>query len=122
MLKAICIGGLLLATGMASESIMVPLSDYRFVQFGGTPESGRQIVERYCRDCHSVRVTDVIATFPPAPAFETVPADTYDRESLTVILVTRSHPDSLRAILDTPRLDDLLAYLRSLRDDTPDES
>lgn len=81
----------------------------------GDPAAGRAYAVDHCATCHAVRAEDESSPNPLAPTFAAV-ANTpgFTRIALNAWLHT-SHENMPDLIVDTDRIDDIYAYLRTLR-------
>ena len=81
----------------------------------GVPQLGRQYAEFNCASCHAIDAGKKLSPNPNAPAFQTV-ADT---PGMTYIAIRAwlhtSHPTMPNLIVDSDRMDDLAAYIATLR-------
>lgn len=79
----------------------------------GNAGEGRRIAERWCVSCHTV--SSDAAARDAAPPFEVIARDpAYDRDRLLQVL-SDPHPPMPKIHLSRKQLDDIIAYLASLR-------
>ena len=84
-------------------------------QEAGNASRGLIYARQACSDCHAVAADQKVSPDPKAPSFQSVaniPGMT--RIALNVWLHT-SHPTMPQLIIDPERIDDLAAYLTTLR-------
>jgi mono/diheme cytochrome c family protein len=81
----------------------------------GTPELGKEYAARGCVECHDVEARGEISPNPDAPSFQSV-ADTpgMSARALAVWLQT-SHPTMPNLIIKPDDMDNVIAYIMSLR-------
>jgi mono/diheme cytochrome c family protein len=81
----------------------------------GTPELGKQYAAQVCADCHDVEPSGEISPNPDAPSFQSV-ADTpgMSGRALAVWMQT-SHPTMPDLIIKPDDMDNVIAYIMSLR-------
>jgi mono/diheme cytochrome c family protein len=93
----------------AGEARGAPLAEV------GVASLGRAYAEQSCASCHAVAPGRFGSPNPKAPAFQTV-ADTpgMTRMALNVWLHT-SHPSMSNLIVDPDRIEDLSAYIATLK-------
>lgn len=81
-------------------------------QPAGDAAAGRRLAERWCASCHAVapgRASDT------APAFATMARDPKRTEAYLRAWLQRPHPRMPDFNLGRDEIDDLLAYLRTLK-------
>lgn len=79
----------------------------------GEANEGRKIAERWCASCHTVSAD--AAARDTAPPFSAIARDlSYDRDRLLQVL-SDPHPPMPKIHLSRKQLDDIIAYLGSLR-------
>jgi len=83
----------------------------------GDPANGQAYVKRACASCHAVSPDETVSPVFEAPAFAEV-ANTpgMTRTALTVWLNT-PHPTMPNFVLEGQDLDDVIAYILSLKSD-----
>ncbi len=81
----------------------------------GNAKLGKEFAERVCADCHDVEAGGEISLNPDAPSFQSV-ADTpgMSVRALAVWMQT-SHPTMPNLILKPDDMDNVIAYIMSLR-------
>lgn len=83
------------------------------VSHAAEPSNGKKIVEAWCISCHTV--PGGAAGRDTAPPFELIARNkTFDRDRLIQILAD-PHPPMPKIHLSRKQLDDVIAYLHSLR-------
>lgn len=79
----------------------------------GNADDGRKIAEKWCAACHTV--SSGVAARDSAPPFSAIARDpTYGRDRLLQVL-SDPHPPMPKIHLSRKQLDDIIAYLGSLR-------
>ncbi len=105
-MSALRFGALLLA-------VLIGLSPVSAVKAAGDPQSGRQLAERWCTSCHVVAGTGRGSDTVP-PFAEIAARKPFDKGMLTAWL-TQPHPPMPNPDLSRREIDDIVAYLDSLR-------
>jgi cytochrome c len=83
----------------------------------GQPEEGRALTQRICADCHAVLRGQGPSPRAGAPTFEAIAAvPRMTAAALTVALRT-SHRTMPNIMLEPRELDDVIAYILSLKSD-----
>jgi mono/diheme cytochrome c family protein len=82
----------------------------------GDPALGLRYAQQTCASCHAVAAAETVSPNPDAPPFDTV-ANTpgMTRIALNVWLHT-PHPTMPNFVVDPDRIDDLSAYLATLKE------
>jgi mono/diheme cytochrome c family protein len=81
----------------------------------GSPKAGQAYAERVCAECHEVQAGDSFSPNPTSPTFQEI-ADTpgMTARALAVFLTT-SHPTMPDIMIERDDLDNVIAYVTSLR-------
>lgn len=117
-----CLAHLALPLALAALTVAcvsnLPASGQAFADENGDPARGLAYVQDHCATCHGVRAEDAVSPIANAPRFQDV-ANTpgFTHIALNAWLHT-SHPNMPDIIVDTARIDDIYAYLRTLRTHT----
>ena len=83
------------------------------VALAGEPANGQKVAERWCVSCHTVSSDSTARDI--APPFSVIARDSaYDRDRLLQVL-SDPHPPMPRVHLSREELDDIIAYIGSLR-------
>ncbi|MHA1565057.1 MAG: c-type cytochrome [Alphaproteobacteria bacterium] len=80
----------------------------------GNIEAGRQAAERWCVECHVISTKDTKALVG-APSFFTLAQDPSRTVDSLRASITNPHPPMPNPELPARTIDDLVAYIRSLR-------
>jgi len=80
----------------------------------GNPEQGRQLAERWCASCHLVGPGQREAS-ADVPTFAAIARRKDLPESLLAAFLTTPHPPMPNMALSRQEIADVLAYIRSLR-------
>lgn len=81
----------------------------------GDPARGQAYAEAVCASCHAVANGQVNSPNPDAPAFETV-ANMPGMTSIALnVWLHTSHPTMPNLLVEAERIDDLSAYLETLK-------
>jgi mono/diheme cytochrome c family protein len=84
-------------------------------QESGNAGRGLVYARQACSDCHAVAADQRVSPDPKAPSFQSV-ADTPGMTRIAVnVWLHSSHPTMPQLIIDAERIDDLAAYLATLR-------
>jgi mono/diheme cytochrome c family protein len=75
---------------------------------------GRVLAEQWCAQCHGVRPDD-ISPIPKVPTFPQVAAQAATTEMALRVFMRTSHPTMPNLILHPDDLDDIVAYILSLK-------
>ena len=101
-----------------SRSLVLPLLTGAACLWMGAAQAGdavegRKVVERWCVSCHTVSADS--AARDVAPPFSVIARDlAYDQDRLLQVL-SDPHPPMPRVHLSRKELDDVIAYIESLR-------
>ena len=97
-------------SALLSLPILLAATTIAASQVQGDPAAGRLLVERSCSECHS-QSSDVKRA-PPFAAIAAMPSTT----SLSIgVFLRTSHPTMPNVMLGPRELDDVIAYILSLR-------
>jgi tetratricopeptide (TPR) repeat protein len=97
----------------AGKKTVVPIADSE--EFGD-PRKGLAYAQKTCAQCHAVLRVQATSPNPKAPAFKTV-ANTPGMNALALTVWLRtSHPTMPNLIIEPNDLDDVVAYIASLRE------
>lgn len=78
---------------------------------------GREYAKRVCAECHAVLPEDKISPNDKAPTFRTI-ANTPGMSRIAIIVWFQSpHPTMPHLVPADDNLDDVIAYIQSLKDD-----
>jgi mono/diheme cytochrome c family protein len=101
-----------LATPGTSNPV-VPISD---ATDNGDLRKGFAYAEQFCSDCHNILTTDAASPNRQAPSFKKVA--NIPGMSLTALTVwsRTSHPTMPNLVIESADMDNLIAYILSLRD------
>jgi mono/diheme cytochrome c family protein len=89
--------------------------DGRFTEARDAARRGLAYAEQACAACHGVQAGESLSPVPQAPAFETL-ADTPGMTGLALNVWLHSpHQDMPHLMVDPDHVDDLWAYMASLR-------
>jgi mono/diheme cytochrome c family protein len=81
----------------------------------GNVKVGKEFAERVCADCHDVEAGGEISVNPDAPSFQSV-ADTQGMSARALaVWLQSSHPTMPNFILKPDDMDNVIAYIMSLR-------
>ncbi|HEX5007741.1 MAG TPA: hypothetical protein VFV70_11545 [Hyphomonadaceae bacterium] len=99
--------------------LLVPLQPLASAQDIGNPDRGRDRAARYCSECHYTGKYDAESTNPKAPPFRTI-ANTRGMTAMALsVWMQTSHPTMPNIQLSPETLDDIIAYIRSLKGEQP---
>jgi mono/diheme cytochrome c family protein len=89
----------------------------------GDARAGRKFATQYCQECHEVGKTPTLSSMlATGPAFRDVAnASTTTPLALRVFLST-SHPTMPNIVLSKTEIDDIVAYIMSLRTPAPNRT
>jgi mono/diheme cytochrome c family protein len=92
-----------------------PAGGQAYADENGDPVRGLTYAQDHCSSCHGVRADDAASPIANAPRFQDV-ANTpgFTRIALNAWLHT-SHPNMPNLIVESGRVDDIYAYLRTLK-------
>ena len=81
------------------------------------PHKGREFAQRVCAECHAVLPEDKTSPNADAPTFKTI-ANTRGMSRTAIIVWFQSpHQKMPHLVLEADDLDNVIAYIHSLRDD-----
>lgn len=81
----------------------------------GSPQAGRTYAQKYCTECHEVEAGATFSPNPDAPSFQEV-ADTPGMTARALAVWFRtSHPTMPNLIIPPDDMDNVIAYILSLR-------
>jgi mono/diheme cytochrome c family protein len=81
----------------------------------GNPKAGLEFAKRACAECHEVEAVEAFSPHPDAPPFKQV-ADTPGMTARALgVWLTTSHPTMPDFILPPEDMDNVIAYILSLR-------
>ena len=81
----------------------------------GDASRGFIYVRQACADCHAVASDQKVSPDPKAPSFQSVANTPGLTRTAVDVWLHSSHPTMPQLIIDAERVDDIAAYLRSLR-------
>lgn len=82
---------------------------------GGDPDRGRTYAEQACAGCHAIRRGDADSPVAKATPLETVANVRGMTETALAVFFRTPHPTMPNLIIAGRDLDDVIAYIRSLR-------
>jgi mono/diheme cytochrome c family protein len=101
-----------LATGAA---VLAFMGVHRLAADSRDADKGLAYAERVCSDCHNVLRTDAASPNPQAPAFKKI-ANTPGMSITALTVWSRtSHPTMPNLVIEPADMQDLIAYILSLR-------
>ena len=81
----------------------------------GSPKAGLAYAERVCAECHEVQAGDSFSPNPTSPTFQEI-ADTPGMTARALgVFLTTSHPTMPDIIIEPGDMDNVIAYIMSLR-------
>jgi mono/diheme cytochrome c family protein len=94
-------------------ALLSPTSSALAVELGN-PAAGLEYAKKVCADCHAVE-RDTVMLFSQVPSFQ----DVADTEGMTpralVVWMSTSHPNMPDLIIPPDDMDNVIAYIMSLR-------
>lgn len=106
---AICLTLTACATPAADEAALAQGDEY------GSPARGSLIAEAVCAECHAIRAGDPISPNLEAPAFADIAATPGITNTALQAWMRSDHPTMPDFVLEPEQVDDLYAYLSTLR-------
>lgn len=98
----VVLAGLLASSNAAAQEI-------------GNPERGKEMSARFCAECHYTGIYDAESAHPRAPPFRAI-ANTRGMTAMALsVWMQTSHPTMPNIRLKPETLDDIIAYIRSLK-------
>jgi mono/diheme cytochrome c family protein len=86
-----------------------------FAQTPGNPNFGKVAAQQFCSDCHAIEAGSARSPDPKAPPF-TVAANTKGMSAMALsVWLQTGHPTMPNIRLQPDTLDDIVAYIMSLR-------
>jgi mono/diheme cytochrome c family protein len=105
------IGAVFMAAGLLFTSAAFAIENEKRY---GDPEHGRGLAVRWCGSCHLV-TTDQQRAMPDAPPFTKIAQTTDISGDSLARLLESPHPRMAKLALSTSALDDIAAYIVSLK-------
>ena len=81
----------------------------------GSPELGKAYAAQVCADCHDVEPLGEISPNPDAPSFQSVSDTPGMSARALVVWMQSSHPTMPDLIIKPDDMDNVIAYIMSLR-------
>ena len=81
----------------------------------GNAKLGKEYAERVCAECHDVEARGEISPNPDAPSFQSVADTTGMSARALVVWLQTSHPTMPNLILKPDDMDNVIAYIMSLK-------
>lgn len=85
----------------------------------GDVDAGRQYAEQYCAGCHDVTSPNPMETGSGIPTFSAVANATRVTRTSLVVWMQTSHPKMPNLMLEQQDLDNVIAYILSLKREQP---
>jgi mono/diheme cytochrome c family protein len=105
---------MLAATACVAPPPQAPASSIGAAETGN-PALGLRYAQQSCASCHAVAAGQSLSPNPSAPAFDTV-ANTPGMTGIALnVWLHTPHPSMPNLIVDSDRIDDLSAYLATLK-------
>ena len=104
-----------LRAGCLALISLVATASPAFAQAGGDPTRGRHLAEAWCSGCHIVAPTDQQGTSNGAPPFAAVARMPSTTLMALRVFLQSSHPPMPDLRLTAGQIDDVAAYILSLR-------
>jgi mono/diheme cytochrome c family protein len=82
----------------------------------GDTRKGRSFARRVCAECHAVLPSKTISPNAKAPTFKAVANTPGMTATALAVWLRTSHPTMPNLIIDPEDMDDVIAYILSLRD------
>ena len=80
------------------------------------PKSGREFAQRICAECHAVLPEDTTSRNAEAPAFKAIADNPFWTRTALLVWFQTPHPTMPNMLLDSEDLENVIAYILSLRD------
>ena len=81
----------------------------------GDIDAGLQFAARHCAGCHNIETHNPITTGSGVPTFATVANNAGITRTSLVVWMQTSHPEMPDLMLEPQDLDDVIAYILSLK-------
>jgi mono/diheme cytochrome c family protein len=81
----------------------------------GDIDAGLQFAAQHCAGCHDIKTRNPMTTGSGVPTFATVANNSGITRTSLVVWMQTSHPDMPDLILEPQDLDNVIAYILSLR-------
>ena len=80
------------------------------------PYSGREYAQRVCAECHAVLPENTTSPNATAPTFKVIAQNPFWTRTALIVWFRTPHPTMPNLVLDAEDLDNVIAYIHSLRD------